>query len=79
MQTAVVIRYLLVIRELDEDESGARSIDIAARLQVTKPSVHTMLKTLVKKNYAAANGSIAGSKTAVIEPLCCMTAVLLIL
>ena len=53
MQTTAVIRYLLVIHELDKDESGARSVDIAARLQVTKPSVHTMLKALVRKNFVA--------------------------
>lgn len=44
--TAANIRYLLVIRELDTEERGARCIDVARILGVTKPSVTTMISTL---------------------------------
>ena len=40
--TAANIRYLLVIRELDAEKRGARCIDVAKILGVTKPSVTTM-------------------------------------
>lgn len=35
--TAANIRYLLVIRELDAEERGARCIDVTARLGAAKP------------------------------------------
>ena len=35
--TAANIRYLLVIRELDTEKRGARCIDVAKALGVTKP------------------------------------------
>lgn len=44
--TATNIRYLLVIRELDVGERGARYSDVAKVLGVTKPSVTTMIGTL---------------------------------
>lgn len=44
--TAANIRYLLVIRELDTEKRGARCIDVAKALGVTKPSVTTMIVTL---------------------------------
>jgi len=44
--TAANIRYLLVIRELDAEKRGARCIDVAKILGVTKPSVTTMIGTL---------------------------------
>lgn len=44
--TAANIRYLLVIRELDTEERGARCSDVAKALGVTKPSVTTMIGTL---------------------------------
>lgn len=50
--TAANIRYLLAINELDRDESGAKSSEIAKRLSVTKPSVHTMLNRFCEKGYA---------------------------
>lgn len=44
--TAANIRYLLVIRELTEGQHGVRSISIARRLGISKPSVTAMLSTL---------------------------------
>ena len=49
--TAANIRYLLALHELDSGEAGARSSDIAERLGVTKPSVHTMIKKFCEKGY----------------------------
>lgn len=49
--TATNIRYLLALYELDRDERGARGSEIAERLGVTKPSVHTMMKTLSDRKY----------------------------
>lgn len=57
--TAANIRYLLVIRELDTEKRGARCIDVAKALGVTKPSVTTMIGTLrgfglvTKEKYGA--------------------------
>jgi Mn-dependent transcriptional regulator len=44
--TAANIRYLLVIRELDAHQRGARGSDIAQQLGVTKPSVFAMTRNL---------------------------------
>jgi len=44
--TASNIKYLLVMKELSGDHNGVRSVDIAKRLQIKKPSVYTMVKTL---------------------------------
>ena len=40
------IKYLLVLKELCTPEKGARCMDIAERLHVTKPSVHSMISNL---------------------------------
>ena len=44
--TIAHIKYLLAMRELDENDSGVRCVDIADALNVKKPSVHMMLNTL---------------------------------
>ena len=49
--TAASIRYLLALGELDRDETGVKSSDIAQRLGITKPSVHTMIKRFAQKGY----------------------------
>ena len=49
--TAANIRYLLALHELDSGDKGAHSSDIAGRLGVTKPSVHTMIKKFCEKGY----------------------------
>ena len=46
--TAANIRYLLVIRELETKQRGARGSDIARRLGVTKPSVFAMTRNLLE-------------------------------
>ena len=46
--TATNIKYLLTLRELEKTDSGVRCIDLASRLKVSKPSVHTMVDTLME-------------------------------
>lgn len=68
--TAANIRYLLVIRELDTEKSGARCIDVAKALGVTKPSVTIMIVTLrsfelvTKEKYGAVHLTELGRKKA---------------
>ena len=57
--TAANIRYLLTLLELQGKEGGVRCVELAARLQVSKPSVHAMVTALCqlglaeKKRYGA--------------------------
>ena len=44
--TAANIRYLLALEELDPENRGVRCVDLAGRLNLTKPSVHAMISTL---------------------------------
>ena len=44
-------RYLNVIRELDPSCRGVRSVDVAAKLNVTRSSVHAMLRRLSGMGY----------------------------
>ena len=44
--TASAIKYLLILLELCKNETGARCMDIAGQLHVTKPSVHSMIGNL---------------------------------
>lgn len=46
--TASGIRYLLTMLELSRADGGARCIDIAAALKLSKPSVHNMLDGFIK-------------------------------
>jgi len=68
--TAANIRYLLVIRELDTEKRGARCIDVAKALGVTKPSVTTMIVTLrsfglvTKEKYGAVHLTELGREKA---------------
>lgn len=39
-------RYLALIRELDPEDCGVRSIDLANTLQISRPSVHAMIAKL---------------------------------
>lgn len=43
--TAANIKYLLALHELDADE-GVRCVDVAQALDISRPSVHAMIKTL---------------------------------
>ena len=50
--TASAIKYLLVLLELCKNEAGARCMDIAGQLHVTKPSVHSMIGNLCSAGLA---------------------------
>ena len=45
--TAANIRYLIAVKEIDPEGIGVRCVDVAARLRLSRPSVHNMLDTLV--------------------------------
>jgi len=42
------IKYLLIIQRLSRETGNARSVDIAIRLGVARPSVHRMLSTMAE-------------------------------
>ena len=44
--TPASIRYLLVLDDLCREGRGVRSVEIAARMNVSKPSAHSMLQNL---------------------------------
>ena len=50
--TASAIKYLLILLELCKNETGARCMDIAGQLHVTKPSVHSMIGILCSAGLA---------------------------
>ena len=50
--TASAIKYLLILLELCKNETGARCMDIAGQLHVTKPSVHSMIGNLSSAGLA---------------------------
>ena len=49
--TANQIRYLLVIRKLNETKHVIKSVDIASQLDYSRASIHKMLKFLKKESY----------------------------
>lgn len=49
--TANQIRYLLVIKKLNEQKHVVKSVDIARKLGYSRASVHKMLKYLKEKSY----------------------------
>lgn len=49
--TASHIRYLLVMKRLEQCGTGVRSVDLASELGVSKPSIHVMLNTLCEMQY----------------------------
>jgi Mn-dependent DtxR family transcriptional regulator len=50
--TANIVHYLLLLLALDEDGSGVRSVDLADRVGVKKPSVYQVIRTLSEKGLA---------------------------
>ena len=69
--TASNIKYLIALHELDSSsERGIRCVDIAKRLNITKPSVHTMINNLrelglvVKEHYGSVYLTDAGKHAA---------------
>ena len=53
--TASNIRYLLAMKELGRADGGARCIDIAAALKLSKPSVHNMMDSLSRSGLVCKN------------------------
>ena len=68
--TGANIRYLLTLLELQGKDGGVRCVDLAARLQVSKPSVHAMVSSLCqlglaeKKHYGAVHLTQEGRELA---------------
>ena len=64
------IRYLLAMKELSDKNGAIRSIKLASELGCSKPSVHTMIRTLSamdlveKEPYGAVYFTLRGKKTA---------------
>lgn len=50
--TPSAIKYLLTLLELCQKDAGARCMDIAEQLRVTKPSVHSMVENLCAAGLA---------------------------
>lgn len=50
--TPAAIKYLLAISGLCTDGRGARNVDIAAKLNVSKPSTHHMMQILCDAGLA---------------------------
>lgn len=53
--TASNIRYLLTMKELGRADGGARRIDIATALKLSKPSVHNMMDSLSRSGLVCKN------------------------
>ena len=51
--TAAHIRYLLVLRELTARNGNTRCVDLAAALELSPPSVHNMVDTLMDLGWRA--------------------------
>lgn len=69
--TAANIKYLLTLNELDGPNSrGIRCVDVAKKLEITKPSVHTMIKNLrdmglvIKEHYGTVYMTREGKRAA---------------
>lgn len=75
--TPAAIKYLLAISELCSGGRGARSVDVATRLNVSKPSTHHMIQALCEAGYAEREryGAIyltdAGRSAAAAYGACC--------
>ncbi len=70
--TVNIVRYLLLLLTLDTDGGGVRSVDLADRVGVKKPSVYQAIRTLLEKGlaeqerYARINLTETGRETAVL-------------
>ena len=51
-------RYLFSLARLCRENGGARAVEIAAMLGVTRPSVHRMMETLKKQGFIRQSGSL---------------------
>lgn len=74
--TGANIKYLLILYELGPDGNGVRCVDVARRLGVRKPSVHTMMDTLgdlgliTKEKYGAVRLTDIGYQLALRFEMC---------
>lgn len=75
--TPSAIKYLLTLLELCQKDAGARCMDIAEQLRVTKPSVHSMIENLCavglaeKKKYGTVFLTPEGRSQAERYAACC--------
>ena len=75
--TPSAIKYLLTLLELCQKDAGARCMDIAEQLRVTKPSVHSMIENLCaaglaeKKKYGTVFLTPEGRMQAERYAICC--------
>ena len=53
--SAAAIKYLLTIAELCGKRPGARCVDIAGRMGVSKPGAHSMIRNLCEAGLAERN------------------------
>ena len=71
------IKYLLALLDLCQNDAGARCMDIAEQLRVTKPSVHSMIENLCaaglaeKKKYGTVFLTPEGRMQAERYAVCC--------
>lgn len=49
--SASKIRYLVTLSQLDPERKGVRSISLARRLNISRPSVHAMIEKLEDMGY----------------------------
>ena len=74
--TPSAIGYLLILSEFCRDGRGARCIDVAARMNVSKPSAHAMIRNLCemqlaeKEHYGIVYLTQAGRKAAALYETC---------
>ena len=52
------LRYLFSLARLCQENGGARAVEIAAMLGVTRPSVHRMMDALKKQGLIAQEGAL---------------------
>lgn len=52
------LRYLFALARLCRENGGARAVEIAAMLGVTRPSVHRMMEALKKQGLIRQSGSL---------------------
>ena len=52
------LRYLFSLARLCQENGGARAVEIAAMLGVTRPSVHRMMEALKKQGLIEQRGSL---------------------
>ena len=74
--TPAAIKYLLVLDDLCREGKGVRSVEIAARMNVSKPSAHAMIRNLCemqlaeKEHYGIVYLTQAGRKAAALYETC---------